>query len=194
MPLFGILIKFREHYYVGFIGDIKQMFNSVAISELDQHCHRFLWRNMETFRKPDVFVITAVNLGDRPSGTIATVALYRTAEFAETSHPMEAEIVKESSYVDDIISSVETTEIAERVTNNITQILKVGNFHIKGWVISGHPLEKSSNTNLEKSETERVLGTYWEPYTDCFRYKVNLNKYRTVPNQVYGRRIKYLHR
>ena len=88
---------------------------------------------------------------------------------------MEAEIVKESSYVDDIISSVETTEIAERVTNNITQILKAGNFHIKGWVISGHPLEKSSNINLEKSETERVFGAYWEPYTDCFRYKVNLH-------------------
>ena len=106
------------------------MFNSVAISGLDQHCHRFLWRNMETSRKPDVFDITAVNLGGRPSGTIATVALYRTAEFAKTSHPLEADIVKESSYIDDIIISVEMTEIAEGVLNNITQILKVGNFHI----------------------------------------------------------------
>ena len=113
---------------------------------------------METFRKPDVFVITAVNLGDRLSGTITTVALYRTAEFAKTSHPMEAEIVKESSYVDDIISSVETTEIAERVTNNITQILKAGNFHIKGWVISGHSLEKVAISTWKRVRLSVYLG------------------------------------
>ena len=74
------------------------MFNSVAISGLDEHCHRFLWRNMETFRKPYVFVITAVNLGNCQRPSIVTVSLYL----------LEAEIVKKSSYVDEIIISVET--------------------------------------------------------------------------------------
>ena len=39
----GILLRFREGFYA-FIGDVKKMYNSVRISELDQHCHRFLWK------------------------------------------------------------------------------------------------------------------------------------------------------
>ena len=65
--LLGILIRFREDY-VGFVGDISKMYNSVFTSLLDQHCHRYLWRNMELNRETDTYVITAVNMGDRPSG------------------------------------------------------------------------------------------------------------------------------
>ena len=92
--LFGILVKFRENY-VGIMCDIKKMYNSVATSELDQHCHRFLWRNMVISRNPDIYAFTRVNIGDRPSGTIATVALYKTAELVEKSHPLEVKIIKE---------------------------------------------------------------------------------------------------
>ena len=67
--LFGILIRFREND-VGFIGDISKMYNSVRIKLLDQHCHRFLWRNMKSEKQPDTYVITRVNMGDKPSGTI----------------------------------------------------------------------------------------------------------------------------
>ena len=38
---------------------------------------------MKTKRKQDIYVITAVNIGNRPCGAIATVALHKTAEFAE---------------------------------------------------------------------------------------------------------------
>ena len=74
------------------------MYNSVRMSFFDQHCHRFLWRNMNTNVPPDICCITAVNMGDRPSGTIATIALYKTAEMAEVQHPDEAEVIKKSSY------------------------------------------------------------------------------------------------
>ena len=51
------------------------MYNSVRITLFDQHCHRFLWRNMNFDLRPDTYVITRVNMGDRPSGTIASLAL-----------------------------------------------------------------------------------------------------------------------
>ena len=50
--LLGVLIRFRENR-VAFIGDIKKMYHkkmyhTVKTSELDQHTHRFLWRDMDT--------------------------------------------------------------------------------------------------------------------------------------------------
>ena len=94
--LLGILLRFRENY-VAYTGDIKKMYNSVKITEFDQHCHRFLWRDMDMTVSPNIYVITAVNIGDRPSGTIATLALHKTAELEEKNYPIEAKIIKESS-------------------------------------------------------------------------------------------------
>ena len=88
--LLNVLLKFRENP-VGIVGDIKKMYNSVYIKEFDQHIHRFLWRNLVINRIPVIFVITAVNIGDRPSGTIATVALRKTAVMGRSSYPKEAE-------------------------------------------------------------------------------------------------------
>ena len=50
--LFGILIRFRENN-VGYMGDIKKMYNSVQTREFEQHCHGFLWRDADQNMKPD---------------------------------------------------------------------------------------------------------------------------------------------
>ena len=80
--ILGVLLRFRE-YEVAFIGDIKKMYHTVATNFLDQHTHRFLWRDMETTKEPDIYVIQRVSFGDKPSGTIATVALRKTAEMGK---------------------------------------------------------------------------------------------------------------
>ena len=49
--LIGILLRWREEA-VALVGDIRKMFNSVHLKEMDKHCHRFLWRNLEA----DIFV------------------------------------------------------------------------------------------------------------------------------------------
>ena len=137
--LLGILLRFRENY-VAYTGDIKKMYNSVKITEFDQHCHRFLWRDMDMTVSPNIYVITAVNIGDRPSGTIATLALHKTAELEEKNYPIEAKLIKKSSYIDDIIDSTETIDEALSLTENITKILRKGNFIMKGWNTSGDSL------------------------------------------------------
>lgn len=80
--LLGVLIRFRENE-VALVGDIKKMCDSVGTTQLEQHTHRFLWRDMDTKKEPDTYVIQRVSFGDRPLGTIATVALRKTAEMAK---------------------------------------------------------------------------------------------------------------
>ena len=49
--------------------------------------HQFLWREMDARKEPDTYVIQGVSSGDRRSGTIATVALRKTAEMAQEKYP-----------------------------------------------------------------------------------------------------------
>ena len=63
------------------------MYHSVSISKLDQHTHRFLWRDMEVDRDPDIYVLKKVSFGDRPGGNIATLALRKTAEEGKDLYP-----------------------------------------------------------------------------------------------------------
>ena len=46
-------------------------------------------------------------------------------------HPRAATIIKENSYMDDIIDSVESPDNAKQLTNEIEQLLAVGGFKMK---------------------------------------------------------------
>ena len=142
--LLGVLIWFRENE-VALIGDIRKMYHSVGTTQLEQHMHQFLWREMDAGKEPDTYVIQRVSFGDRPSGTIATVALRKTAEMAQEKYPQEAKIIRDNTYMDDIIESVGDRRRDESVTRNIEKLVDIGGFKIKGWTISG-----SSDSRNEK--------------------------------------------
>ena len=60
--LLGILLRFREER-IGFVGDISKMFHAIKIPTIDQMTHRFLWRDLNTHKYHDTYVMTAVNMG-----------------------------------------------------------------------------------------------------------------------------------
>ncbi|XP_068220711.1 uncharacterized protein [Palaemon carinicauda] len=77
--LLGVLCRFRQDN-IAIVGDIAKMYHTVKLSTLDEHTHRFVWRDLDDSRPPDQYVLTTVTFGDRPSGTIAMVALSHTVE------------------------------------------------------------------------------------------------------------------
>ena len=171
--LFGILLRWREGQ-VALIGDIKKMFNSILMEPLEQHCHRFLWRNLDASRKPEVYVMTRVNMGDRPSGTISSEAVYKTSDLFQHDSPNASCMLKQSTYVDDIVDSVDgTKDTAYKLATEAEEMLKKGGFTIKHWIFSGDETNKSSLKNEES--VVRVLGIGWRPQEDTIVYKVALN-------------------
>ena len=56
------------------------MYHRVLIPERDQHVHRFLWRNFNTQREPDVYVKPVLTFGDKPAPAMAQTALRKRAE------------------------------------------------------------------------------------------------------------------
>ena len=56
---------------------------------------------------------------------------------AQEKYPQEAKIIRDNTYMDDIIESVGDRERAESVTRNIEKLVDIRGFKIKGWTILG---------------------------------------------------------
>ena len=171
--ILGILLRYREEK-IALVGDIKKMFHSVFLNNKEKQCHRFLWRDMEVTRTPDTYVMERVNMGDKCAPAIASEALIMTAELHEDRFPRAAQLVKESTYVDDMIDSVESLTTAKDLAKNTELLLAEGNFRVKEWQFSG--VNKSESAALKgEGEYIGVLGTQWDPINDTISYQVTLN-------------------
>ena len=121
------------------------MYHAVKISLLDQHTHRFLWRDFNTIKPPETYVMTSVSFGDRPAGNIATVALRKTAKMREMEYPKATRTILNNTYVDDIIDSVQDQDEARKLVEDIDEIVTSGDFKIKYWTISHGNLKNKYN-------------------------------------------------
>ena len=178
--LLGMLIRFREHVTV-LIGDIKKMYNTVELELLEQHMHRFLWRSCQQDIKPEVWVITRVNLGDRPSGTIAITAKNNTAHMFSHIDEEAAVMIVYCSYTDDLINSIpQGMDHARHLSSKCEEILSKGNFKVKCWTYGG----KFVPDEFKKKEPQQVLGTFYDATRDCIFFPAKINfspKKRNVP-------------
>lgn len=134
--LIAVLMRFRLER-VALVGDIKKMYHSVGISTLDQHCHRLVWRDIESDRLPTTYCVTAVNFGDKPAATISISALRKTADMSGDKFPQAVETLKRNVYVDNVMDSLSNESEARERSQKIDEILEKGSFHIKQWVVSG---------------------------------------------------------
>ena len=175
--LFGVVLRFRENQ-VAFIGDISKMYHRIRIPEMDQHVHRFLWRNLQTHREPDVYVKTVLTFGDKPAPAMAQIALRKTAEEAKGAFPAAAQVIQDNTYMDDICDSVPTKGEARDLTRDIDSVLETGGFRVKGWVSNNVETsevpkeEQKAATFLQRGSGEKVLGVVWSSNTDAFSFAV----------------------
>ena len=191
--MLGILIRFRENE-VAIAGDIKKMYHSVHLSQLDQHMHRFLWRDLDLNAPVDTYMMTRVCFGDKPAGTIAAVALQRTAQEFKNQYPKSVDIVLNNTYVDDVIDSLKGgAPEMEQIVQEINEIVESGGFEMKEWISNASNSAQSELTNLPtardvSNEKSKILGMFWDPAKDQFIFKVQINfspkqrKVRTGPN------------
>lgn len=183
--IFGVILRFREQA-VAVSGDISKMYHRVLIPEVDQHIHRFLWRNMEIDRPPDVYLKTVLTFGDKPAPAMAQIALRKTAEESQNSHPQAAKVLKDNVYMDDICDSVDTVEKAQKLTKDLDEVLEKGGFTVKGWVSNEVPnnhLEEEGMKILQGEAEEKVLGVAWNNTSDMFTFKVKADLSKLITTE-----------
>ena len=156
----------------------------------DQHVHRFLWRNLETNRDPDVYVKIVLTFGDTPAPAMAQIALGKTAEQEVDVCCEAAETLKKNIY--NICDSVTSLEKAENLTDESDTVLAKGGFKVKGWI--SNCLETKNVNQSEQSlkvfegaSEEKVLGVIWNNSEDTFAFVVKLDQ--ELPEETYQDRI-----
>ncbi|XP_049321149.1 uncharacterized protein LOC111193301 [Astyanax mexicanus] len=113
-PIRAVLLRFRNGVHAA-LGDITKMYNSVWLEEREMHLHRFLWRDSPEEDLSE-YAITRVNIGDRPAGCIAQLAMRETARLPEFTDLKEARrVLEEDSYVDDILTSHNSKDILDKI-------------------------------------------------------------------------------
>ena len=167
--LLEILIRWRLHP-VGFVADIAKMYHNVKTGQLEANVRRLLWRNYEQERPPDVYCFEVVTFGDRPAGCIAVSALKATADMFSSDSEQAADVLKEDTYMDDVVSGESTTTDAKVLTPKIEAIAAKGGFKFKKFTYSGE-----IEDNGEKKSMEKVLGITWSPSDDTIKVTIVLN-------------------
>ena len=59
-------------------GDIKEMYNGVLLENHDCFVQCFLWRGLDSKKDPVTYQVIVNNIGVKPAGCVATLALYKT--------------------------------------------------------------------------------------------------------------------
>lgn len=86
--------------------------------------HRFLWRDSEEEELGE-YIITRVNIGDKPAGCIAQLTMRETASLPGFAHlKEEQQVLQNDCYVDDILTSHNSLDQLKTITANVEQILK----------------------------------------------------------------------
>ena len=177
--LFGVVLRFRERE-VALLGDISKMYHRILIPLQDQHIHHFLWRNLDTNRKPVVYVKTVLTFGDKPAPAMAQIALCKRAQERQATNPDTAKVLTNNVSMDDICDSADTVEKAQGLSNEIDSVLAKGRFSVKDWTSNkdmskGNEEEKILDvTDVFEggAEVDKVLGVVWNHGTDKLHFKV----------------------
>ncbi|XP_036322336.1 uncharacterized protein LOC118736350 [Rhagoletis pomonella] len=186
--LFDVLLNFRSGK-IGISGDISEMFHRIFVDEEDQQSQRFLWRNCDETRPPDVYLLRVMSFGASCSPSLAQFVKNQNAkEFADT-YPRPAKSILERHYVDDMLDSVNTVQEAIELARGVRDIHKQANFHIRGWLSNSKEVTEalgeagdadefcSSAKRVDQVvEASKVLGMWWQTTDDTFTYNLKFTK------------------
>ena len=180
------LIKYRLNK-VAFAADIKEMFHQVQLEDKDKYYHLILVEDPDGVVRTYAFARHC--FGNRGSPTAATVTAQYNAYLAREEFPKAADIIINSSIMDDCLGSVGTAEEALEVIHNLQEIF--GRISMKLHKITSSSKEVLASLNEElrsKSvktisfdkdesgilmEETKTLGLIWSGETDSFRFTLN---------------------
>lgn len=79
------------------------MFPQIKIRGEDIHAQRFLWRNGDTTKKPDEYVLKVMTFGANCSPTSAQFVKNQNASEFKDKFPRAVESIIKNHYVDDML-------------------------------------------------------------------------------------------
>ncbi|KAL0156947.1 hypothetical protein M9458_048193, partial [Cirrhinus mrigala] len=155
--LLGVLLRFRQ-YSVAISGDIRSMFHQVRLLPDDQPLLRFLWRDLEKERSPDIYEWRVLPFGTTCSPCCAIYALQRHVMDHREGNEEVVDSVLKSFYVDNCLQSLSSTNEAKQLINKMRALLSAGGCEL--WL-----------TVNKTDPQESTLGLSWHCTSDKLGYQ-----------------------
>ena len=133
-------------------------------------------KDLTTSGPPDVYKMNVHIFGAADSTCSANYTIQRTAEDNKHNFSSTAvNIVQRDFYVDDLITSVDTTSTAIQSTRELSELLHKGGFHLHKWISNSHDVMKTIN-KTERAITDVVLELDNLPVQPTLRLKINVTE------------------
>ena len=165
--LIGLLLRFRTKK-IALQADIAKAFFTKTVNEEDRKYLRFVWPNEEGLMT--TYRLTRLPLGANCSPFIMTAVLHQhlnsTASKSEEKDKEMIELMRDSFYVDDCISSVESEEEAVRFKQVGVSTLESEGMELRKWRSNGEINDPTQPVD------GKVLGTTWQSQNDTISFPV----------------------
>jgi hypothetical protein len=177
--LIDVLIRFRKNP-VALVCDIAEMYLRVEIDPVDRQYFRFLWRNMEPNKSPDIYEFSRVVFGVNCSPFLAQFVSQQHATKLSQKFPLATETVLKSIYMDDCMDSVLNDYQGVELYKQLSELWRQAGMHTRKWlsnsdsVLECVPLEdQASEIEIEGDQLQgtKTLGILWLAREDVFTFR-----------------------
>lgn len=187
-PLVNILIRFRR-YPVAITADVEKMFRQILVDDQHRHWQQILWRD-DIDQPVRAYRLNTVTYGMASSPYVAVRTLQQCA--MDNKHVVgdddraerACNSVLRNFYVDDYLESVDSSDDAIQLADDVDHLLRSGQFHLRKWNsndgqtvarLSGNQRPAAELAVASDAAVTSVLGIRWDPVQDEIFYQITLD-------------------
>ncbi|KAF0310336.1 hypothetical protein FJT64_018671 [Amphibalanus amphitrite] len=169
--LTGVLLRFRTRR-IGVTADIEKAFLQLALHPDDRDVTRFLWRKDASDLRPTTYRMTRVVFGVTASPFLLQASVRQHLQQYEEADGQLVARLRRDLYCDDLITSVNTQEEAEELSQRTQEIFNDAKMNMRHWTYSFETDKEAHKPLGEEATAERkVLGICWIPGDDQLVFK-----------------------
>lgn len=155
----SVLLRFREKK-IGIVSDIKKAFLQISVNEKDCDYLRFWWWENLPEGKMKIFRHRRVVFGLNCSPFLLEAVLQHHLSNVLPCFTPIAEKLKQSFYVDNCVTSVDSQEEVSEFIETSVKLLSEVKFDLRGWEYT------MKNEDYVDEESTSVLGLFWNKSSD----------------------------
>ncbi|XP_068148385.1 uncharacterized protein, partial [Drosophila tropicalis] len=159
--LVGVLIRFRERP-VAVAGDISEMFHQVRVRPEDQTAQKFLWRNGNSAKAAETYVMQVMTFGASCSPALANYIKNRNSERFRKESPRAVAAICRNTFVDDWLESTNTEDEMTELAMEVQRIHLEGGFNMRRWTSNSPSVVRA----LKNQEGDVPRENIWRAGTD----------------------------
>ncbi|XP_076377847.1 uncharacterized protein LOC117225086 [Megalopta genalis] len=165
-----------------------KMYRQVLVEVKDRRIQRILWRR-NTTDPIQTYELNTVTYGTASATFLATRVLHQVGLECAERLLETSRIIINDFYVDDLLTGTETILDAQKLRDEITNILEQAGFQLRKWVTNSPNILKNNLEPVEEKEISidkdpKTLGLLWSPDEDLLRFSLSFEKHRRVTKRV----------